>query len=284
MDDFMLVPQEPNLDFEAYARGLENARKFMEDGTAYWMGRDLMPLLAYASWDKFEAVIERAQSAAESARAPVDRHFSQTGKKIPIGKGAQRERADWYLSRYACYLIAMNADASKPQVGHAMTYFTLKTRQMEQLEQATIEEQERLKFRLRTIAGNKRLVGAARKSGVKHYDWFQDAGHKGFYGMGVNDVKEYKGIPAEEELLDRIGSLELSAHDFKQKVTEERLNNSAVKTEEEAIQTHRGVGKEVREIVRGQNGKNPEDLPAAPSSIKKLVNRHRRAVRAARSS
>jgi len=33
--------------------------------------------------------------------------------------------------------------------------------------------------------------------------------------MGVADVKEYKGIPEQDDLLDRIGSLELSTHDFR---------------------------------------------------------------------
>jgi DNA-damage-inducible protein D len=278
MDEFRLVPPPSPNDYESYKRGLEAVKKATPNGTEYWMARDLMPLLAYSNWANFAAVIEKARMAAKGASAPVDNHFAGISKMVPIGSGAERERADWYLSRYACYLIAMNADSSKPEVGHAMTYFAGKTRQMEQLEQGSLEEQERLKFRLRTIAGNKRLVGAARKNGVRHFDWFQDAGHKGFYGMGVADVKEYKGIPANEELLDHLGSLELSAHDFKQKVTEERLNNSTVKTEEEAIKTHKLVGEEVRAIVRGKNGKNPEDLPAAPS-IKKLVNQHRKKIR-----
>jgi len=268
------------MDVAAYKRGLEAARKLMRDGTEYWMARDLVNLLGYASWDKFEGAIERARSAARSAGAPVDNHFSRTGNMVPIGSGAERERADWFLSRYACYLIAMNAESSKPEVGYAMTYFAGKTRQMERLEENLIEEQERLRFRLRTIASNKRLAGAARKSGVLHYDWFQDAGYRGLYGMGVGDVKGYKGIEPNEDLLDRIGSLELSAHDFRIKVTEERLNNTGTKTEQEAINTHRKVGTEVRAIMQGENGKNPEDLPPAPS-IKKLVNQHRRRISAA---
>jgi DNA-damage-inducible protein D len=273
-----------NYDYKECVAGFEAVKKFTSAGVEYWMARDLMPLLGYASWDKFEGLIERARKAAMSADAPVNNHFSQTANMILIGKGGQRERTDWYLSRYACHLIAMSGDSSKPQVGHAMTYFALKTRQMELLEQNVLgnaEEQERLKFRLRTIANNKRLVGAARKVGVVHYDWFQDAGYKGFYGMGVAGVKEYKSIAQDEELLDRIGSLELSAHDFRIKVTEDRLNNSDVRAEDHAINTHRQVGAEVRSIMQKDNGKSPEDLPPAPS-IRKLVQKHRRQIKAAK--
>jgi DNA-damage-inducible protein D len=265
-------------DYSECVTGLEGKKKFMDTGVEYWMARDLMPLLAYASWDKFEGVIEKAREAARSAGAPVENHFSQTGNMVPIGSGAQRKSGDWYLSRYACYLIAMNADSSKPQVGHAMTYFAGKTRQMELLEKQLTEQQERVRFRIKTIANNKRLFGAAKRAGVIHYDRFQDAGYRGLYGMGVADVKQYKGIPPKQELLDRIGSLELSAHDFRIKVTEDRLSKSRTRDELTATDTHRQVGEEVRAVMRGQHGSTPEDLPIAPS-IKKLVHQHRKQIK-----
>jgi len=268
-------------EYDECVKGLESAKKLTSRGAEYWMARDLMPLLGYSSWDKFEGVIGRAQEAATSADIPVHNHFSQTGNMVAIGSGAERERADWFLSRYACYLIAMNGDSSKPQVGHAMTYFAGKTRQMEVFEQHLVEQEERVRFRIRTIANNKRLAGAARRAGVVHYDWFQDAGYRGFYGMGVGDVKAYKGIPLAEDLLDRIGSLELSAHDFRIKVTEDRLKKSSVRSEEHAINTHQQVGSEVRAVMQKENGKNPEDLPPA-RSIKKLVQQQRKQIEAAK--
>ena len=260
--------------------GFETAKRLTTNGIEYWMARTLMPLLGYASWDKFDGVIQRAMTAAKSAGAPADNHFSQTGNMIQIGKGGERERADWYLSRYACYLVAMSADSSKPEVGHAMTYFAGKTRQMELLEQHVLEQQERVRFRLRTIANNKRLAGAAKKAGVMRYDRFQDAGYRGFYGgMGVGDVKEYKGIPPKDDLLDNISSLELSAHDFRQQVTEHRLANGRVRSEDVASATHHEVGQEVRAIIEKDHGKTPEDLPAVPS-IKKLIRQHRKQIAA----
>lgn len=213
-------------EYNECIKGFEAHKKFTASGVEYWMARDVMVLLGYATWDKFESVIERAKSAARSAKAPVDNHFSLTGNMVPIGSGAEREKRDWYLSRYACYLLAMNADASKPVVGFAMTYFAVKARIQEVREQRQLtDEEKRLELRIRTIDNNKRLAGAAKKAGVIRYGIFQDAGYRGFYGgMSITEVKQKKGIPVNEELLDRVDPLELAAHDFRITLTEDRLN------------------------------------------------------------
>lgn len=267
-------------DYAECIAGFEAKKRFTAEGVEYWTARDLMPLLAYANWTNFQSVVEKAKAAALSAGAPVNKHFSETGNMVLIGSGAERERADWYLTRYACYLIAMNAESSKPEVGHAMTYFAGRTRQMEVIEKQLSEQDKRVESRLRTIVNNKRLAGAAKKAGVIHYGLFQDAGYRGFYGdMGLSEVKQHKGIPAEEELLDRVGPLELSAHEFRINLTEDRLNRNGVNSEGHAISTHKEVGREVRALMQKEEGKKPEDLPAAPS-IKKLVNRQRKAINA----
>ena len=54
---------------------------------------------------------------------------------ISAGKGAELERADCYLTRYSCYLIAMNGDSSKPEVAAAQAYFAVQTRRQELSEQ-----------------------------------------------------------------------------------------------------------------------------------------------------
>jgi DNA-damage-inducible protein D len=264
-------------EYKECVAGFEAKKRTTDEGIEYWLARELMPLLAYAAWDKFEGVIEKAKIAAKSAGAPVNNHFSQTANMVLIGSGAQREKGDWFLSRYACYLIAMNADSSKPQVGHAMTYFAGKTRMMELLEQREVsEEQKRVHLRLRTIADNKRLAGAAKRAGVIRYGLFQDAGYRGLYGgMGLAEVKQQRNIPASDDLLDRVGPLELAAHDFRITLTEDRLNRDSVKSEQRAIDTHHRVGVEVRSLIKHDKGQGPEGLPIAPS-IKRLVVRERK--------
>ncbi len=266
------------MEYKECVAGFEAIKKYTNEGIEYWMARDLMPLLAYATWNNFQGVIEKAKAAAKSAGAEVENHISDTGNMVQIGSGAERQRADCYLSRYACYLIAMNADPGKSEVGHAMTYFAGKTRQMELLEKQLVEQDKRVELRLRTIINNRRLAGAAKKAGVIRYGLFQDAGYQGLYGgLGLSEVKRRRGISSGEELLDRVGPLELAAHDFRITLTEERLNSDHVQTESHAINTHREVGSEVRALMKKKEGKNPEDLPTA-SSIKRIVHKHRKQI------
>jgi DNA-damage-inducible protein D len=270
------------LDYRSFSRGLDEKRRVTDKGVEYWMARDLVPILAYVSWDKFEGVVEKAMEAARSGGYEPDNHFSRTGNMVLIGSGAQRDRGDWYLTRLACYLIAMNADSSKPEVGLAMAYFAVQTRRQEVLEKAIeklSEEEKRVQLRLRVMDNNHRLAGAAKKAGVTRYGIFQDYGFKGLYGgKGLPEVKAMKGLTPSEDLLDNVSRLELSAHDFKATVTEQRLGGQGTKSEQQAFDTHRTVGAEVRQVMVRENGIRPEDLPKEPS-IKRIVQKRRKAIK-----
>ncbi len=188
------------IEYDFYVRGLEEKKLLTDKGIEYWMARDLMSLLAYEKWDNFEKTIEKARSACAASQIDPNHHFLETGNMVQIGSGAQRERGDWFLSRYACYLIAMNADASKQEVGHAMTYFAGQTRRQE-LHDQIAEQEKRLAVRLRLMENNHRLAGAAKNAGVIRYPIFQDAGHRGLYEMSLAEVKAHKGLLPSQELL-----------------------------------------------------------------------------------
>jgi DNA-damage-inducible protein D len=102
-----------------------------EDGQEYWSARDLQKLMSYIQWRQFEDAIERAMIACKnSGQAPSD-HFADARKPIIGGKGAIQQVKDYRLTRYACYLVAMNSDPRKGVVSQAQTYFALKTREAE---------------------------------------------------------------------------------------------------------------------------------------------------------
>lgn len=104
-----------------------------EDGYGeYWTARDLMPLMEYGRWDAFAAVVEKAKAslAIVEGRESVESNF------LPIEGSQSRGRTgrlpgDYRLTRFACYLVAMAGDESKPAVAAARVYFAIRTRQAE---------------------------------------------------------------------------------------------------------------------------------------------------------
>jgi hypothetical protein len=54
---------------------------------------------------------------------------------VGLGSGSQREVEDMALTRYACYLVAQNGDATKSEIAFAQTYFAVQTRKQEIIEQ-----------------------------------------------------------------------------------------------------------------------------------------------------
>jgi len=234
-----------------------------------------MEILAYADWDNFLHVVDKAKVACDNSGRFSSKHFLEITEMVSIGSGAKRKRENLVLSRYACYLIAMNGDTSKPEVSTAQTYFAMQTHRQE-VEQALTDQQRRLLIRDRVKDANKKLAAAAKAAGVKHYPFFQDAGYKGLYdGRGRAEIKRLKGIPEEDDLLDCIDREELAANEFRITQTEAKLKREGIQGEDKAINTHFTVGKQVRAAIEQIQGTMPERLPAAPS-IKKLAGKQSR--------
>ena len=89
-----------------------------EHGREYSPARELMPVLGYPRWQRYEPVIERARDSATNALGETagQDHFREAPKMVTLGSGAEREVTDWHLTRSAAYLVAMNGDPSKPEI------------------------------------------------------------------------------------------------------------------------------------------------------------------------
>lgn len=103
-----------------------------KSGREYWSARDLQHLLGYTKWEHFEEVIEKAMAACRNVGYDPQELFPLAGKLQTRGnRGGTQEVKDYHLTRYACYLTAMNGDPRKSAIAQAQTYFAIKTREAE---------------------------------------------------------------------------------------------------------------------------------------------------------
>jgi DNA-damage-inducible protein D len=255
-------------DLDAVIKALENVKRIAPNGEDYWMGRDVQTILGYDTWENFYAVIQKAMMGCESAGLKVIYHFRDTTKVISAGKGAKLQRADCYLTRYACYLVAMNGDSRKAEISTAQSYFAAQTRRQELRDQ-----EKRIALRDRVRRANTVLAGTAVNAGVKRFGIFVDAGYRGLYGMGLKEIKKRKKLSPSSDLLDRAGHAELAANEFRSTQTQQKLERDRIQGEALAIETHRIVGTQVRDAIQRIGGTMPEDLPVEPP-IKKLIAEH----------
>ncbi len=251
---------------------LEEKKRAAPNGSPFWKARDVMAVLGYSDWTNFNNVLEKAIVSCDTSGEPSENHFCEVKEMVNIGSGAQRQINNWILSKYACYLVAMNGDPTKPEIATAQSYFAVQTHKQEIQEQLT-DHERRLLLRDRVKDANKKLSGAAQDAGVRNlmFGVFHDAGYKGLYGgLGMREVKKAKGIPEKEELLDCIGRAELAANEFRITQTEEQLRIKKIQGEQTAIETHHAIGVKVRSTIKDIGGTMPEKLPSEPS-IKKLA-------------
>ena len=257
-------------------KSFEDIKHINEYGQEYWLARELQEVLEYKQWRRFEDAIERAKEACQNSGFAVTDHFADVGKMISLAKGATREVQDYQLSRYACYLTVMNGDPRKQVIAVAQTYFAVKTRQQELIENydELSENQKRLAIRNEIKQHNMALADAAHDAGViKPIDYaiFQNYGYMGLYGgLKAADIKERKGLKKNQDILDHMGSTELAANLFRATQTEEKLRRDHVQGKSAANQTHYEVGQKVRETIQDLGGTMPEDLPTPEKSIKEI--------------
>lgn len=254
----------------------ESIRHINEYGQEFWFARELQFVLEYKQWRRFENVISKAKKACENSQNSVLEHFADVGKTIEMPNNASKEIADYELSRYACYLIMQNGDPRKKIIALGQSYFAVKTRQQELIDNYDTlnDDQKRLAIRHEMIEHNKLLVAAAKDAGVEtslDYAIFQNYGYMGLYGgLKAQDIRIHKGLKKGQNILDNMGYEELAANLFRATQTESKLRREHIEGKENANQTHYDVGREVRRTIEKLGGTMPENLPTPTKTIKQI--------------
>ena len=101
------------------------------DGSEFWSARELMPLMGYSAWRNFLVPLNRARTSAANQGANVEIQFARSHNVADRPQGGGNHPEDFELSRFACYLVAMNGDPNKPEVAAAQAYFAIRTHEAE---------------------------------------------------------------------------------------------------------------------------------------------------------
>ena len=262
----------------------ENIKHINEYGQEFWYARELQKALEYTEWRKFEGVIKRAMDACKTSNHAVSDHFVGAAKMVEAGV-AFREIEDYQLSRYACYLIVQNGDPRKKVIALGQTYFAVKTRQQELIENydAMSDEQKRLAIRREMREHNKELATAAKDAGVEstlEYATFQNHCYMGLYGgLTAKDIHKRKGLKKNEQILYHMGYEELAANLFRATQAEAKLRREHIQGKDNANAAHFEVGAKVRQTIKELGGTMPENLPTPDKSIKQIEREERKRLK-----
>ena len=223
-------------------------------------------------WDKFQNVIEKAKSACINAGEVVDNHFPQVEKLVAIGSGAFRPRMDMLLTRYACYLIAQNGDASKPEIAFAQNYFAVQTRRAELVEQRLLDH-ERVKARAKLAEIEKALSGVLYERGVdsKGFAIIRSKGDKALFHLDTKVLKRKYNAPDSRPLADFLPTISIKAKDLAAEMTSVNVQTKDLYGQTPIEKEHIDNNTAVRDMLVGR-GIYPEQLPPA-EDVKKVERR-----------
>ena len=266
--------------FEAGAPSFEDFGR--DNGERFWLSETLMDALGYESSEKpFQNAMNRAMTACANVGIdPLD-HFRREEIADENGDIVKTTR----LSRFACYLTAMNADPKKPNVARAQMYFaTLAESVREYAEEAG--QVSRVVLRGEVTAKEKSLDKEAHARGIKNYGLFHNAGYRGLYNLNLTKLKELKRRKAGVDLirgplLDYMGGTELAANLFRITQTEEKIRHENIAGQRNLETAHESVGRRVREAMFEISKIRPENLPLAPriSEAKKAIKHAQRTLK-----
>jgi DNA-damage-inducible protein D len=221
------------------------------NGGKFWYARDFMIMLGYESYQSFQKPINKAIATCTALNIPVVENFEQVRREVD-GEAVQ----DIKLTRFACYLVAINGDVKKPEVAAAQAYFVTMAEAFRQFIQGT-DEVERVQIREEVTERERSLSAVAFTAGVEHYAFFQNAGYRGMYSMDLIQLRQVKGAMQGRSVLDFMGRQELAANLFRITQTEAKIEKESIRGQGGLEKAAHDVGKTVRKTMIELSGTAP---------------------------
>jgi len=207
----------------------------IEDETwfEFWSARKLMSALGYKKWERFSLVIKKAKFNCENSWKEIGDNFLDEKEFFQeAGKTSKwwRPRENYYLTRYACYLIALNWDSRILEISLAKTYFASQTRKLE-LAEAEIENTKRLEARKKLAKSEREIEDTIYKRWIKlpiEFATFKNKWIQALYWLSVKALKSRKSIPEKRALADFDTEVELKAKDFVYAMTDHNIKDKNI--------------------------------------------------------
>ena len=127
-----IVPNNGNGDSDRSP--FDAIRGYKENGMEYWTARELMKWLGYTRWEQGEIALNRAIKSIKNQGHDITENVREVLKLVSRPSRGNTEIVDYELSRFACYVAAMNADPEKEMVALAQGYFAKQTYKQELLD------------------------------------------------------------------------------------------------------------------------------------------------------
>ena len=235
---------------------------FIRNNHYYWYGTWYASILDYKSLDTLQPSIEKAKKICLHLGIPYEDNFIKT--KTDHGN-------DVILTKFACFLIALQADGRKPVVRRARSYF------LNELEDLNIllsdhDYLNRMIAKYEITHLNKSLIHSAGKRHVKDFQFFINEGYLGMYNKTMAELKDDRGIDSHKNAYDFMSTTELAANIFRISLTAERLKYLRNPSESKAAREHWKIGSQIRSMIKENTGSYPENLPVI-AALKELQKR-----------
>lgn len=265
----------------SYTSPFDSIKQLDDEGNEYWYARDLQGVLEYSEWRNFFKVVEKAKIACESSSNLVSMHFVDVNKMVEIGNNTLREVDDIKLTKYACYLIAMNGDPRKEVIALAQTYFAAKTHERETLERYD-KDMKRLEARDQLKESEKRLSQNIYERGVdnKGFARIRSKGDTALFGgHSTQAMKDKLGVSPTRPLADFLPTVTIAAKNLATEMTNHNVEQNDMYGEEPITDEHVQNNSTIREML-AERGIKPEELPAEKDlkKVERKINKHLKSI------
>ena len=226
-----------------------------QNGLLYWYASVLIKALGYKDFKITMMPLLKAYQVCVNTGIDPAEHFIRFDNEAD-GKTFK----DIKLTRFACYLVVMNADIKKPNVAKAQTYFAALAASIQQyiIEQ---EDIKRVDIRGEVSKHENSLAGTVSTRGIQDYGRFKNKGYIGLYNMPLAEIKKRKGLPNNCILFDFMGAEELGANIFRVTQTEAKIKRENIQGQKDLERAAFDVGRTVRKAMEENGSTMPESLP-----------------------